>query len=216
MESPQPTVHVIDDDAAVRESLKWLMESVSRKVRLHESAESFLTGYDPETAGCVISDMRMPQWSGLQLLAELRARDYRIPTIILTAHGDVSTAVRAMKAGAYDFLEKPVNNQSLLDLVDSAIGRDRERRRARQALALTMEKFETLSRREKETMEMVADGHSNKQIARDLNISPKTVEAHRSSLMRKMGASSVAEIVRLAAVCYANGEDTAEPDRRES
>tara|TARA_R110000787_G_scaffold57788_5_gene131848 strand:+ start:222 stop:830 length:609 start_codon:yes stop_codon:yes gene_type:complete len=202
MESLKPTVHIVDDDPAVRQSVKWLVESISRRVDIHESARVFLDAYHPDMAGCVLTDVRMPEMSGLQLLEELRARQSRIPVIVLTAHGDVVTAVKAMKSGAFDFLEKPVNNQVLLDLIETAILADREQRRAQQALTLTLEKFSLLTAREAEVMQLVVDGHPNKQIARDLGISPKTVEAHRAKVMEKMSANSLAELVRLASVCF--------------
>jgi two-component system response regulator FixJ len=201
MSKKSPTVFVIDDDEAVLKSAKWLLDSVSQQVQTYPSAQAFLDAYTGNEPGCVVTDIRMPGYGGLQRLETLRGRGDKIPVIVLTAHGDVTTAVRAMKAGAFDFLEKPVNDQFLLDLVNSALEIDRESRRRTEALAMTLEKYESLTAREKEVLALVAAGNTNKEIARDLDISPKTVEAHRARVMEKLSASSVAELVRIASVC---------------
>ncbi len=198
----EPTVFILDDDPAVRQSIAWLVESVSLNAETFDSGEAFLQEYDPARPGCVLTDMRMPGPQGIQVLEMLRERKYSIPAIVMTGHGDVATAVRAMKAGAVDFLEKPVDEQALLDVIETAIAADRERRRAVGALEITLAKFDTLTERERVVMGHVASGDSNKEIARALEISPKTVEAHRAKVMEKMAAGSLAELVKLSTVCF--------------
>lgn len=198
----EPTVFILDDDPAVRQSIAWLVESVSLNAETFDSGEAFLQEYDPARPGCVLTDMRMPGPQGIQVLEMLRERQYSIPAIVMTGHGDVATAVRAMKAGAVDFLEKPVDEQALLDVIETAIAADRERRRAVGALEITLAKFDTLTERERVVMGHVASGDSNKEIARALEISPKTVEAHRAKVMEKMAAGSLAELVKLSTVCF--------------
>lgn len=202
MEANEPVVYVVDDDPAVRQSVQWLLESVARKVETFESAQAFIDADTADRFGCLITDVRMPGVSGLQLLETIRENRFMLPVIVLTAHGDVMTAVRAMKAGAFDFLEKPVNDQKLLDLIESAIEHDRKNRQAQQALSYALDKFETLTPREKDVMKHVVDGLSNKEIARNLDISPKTVEAHRAKVNQKMAADSLADLVKLANVCF--------------
>lgn len=202
MEANEPVVYVVDDDPAVRQSVQWLLESVARKVETFESAQAFIDAGTADRFGCLITDVRMPGVSGLQLLETIRENRFMLPVIVLTAHGDVMTAVRAMKAGAFDFLEKPVNDQKLLDLIESAIEHDRKNRQAQKALSYALDKFETLTPREKDVMKHVVDGLSNKEIARTLDISPKTVEAHRAKVNQKMAADSLADLVKLANVCF--------------
>lgn len=202
MAAPEPTVFILDDEPAVRQSIKWLVESVSLNAETYESGEAFLERYDPSRPGCVLTDVRMPGIQGLRVIDTLRERGYPIPVIVMTGHGNVGTAVRAMKAGALDFLEKPVDEQVLLDVIETAIAHDRDHRRAISALEITLAKFETLTDRERAVMNHVANGNSNKEIARAMDISPKTVEAHRARVMEKMAAGSLAELVKLSTVCF--------------
>lgn len=195
-------VFIVDDDAAVQQSIRWLVESVDRATDVFGSGDAFLDSYAPSQPGCVLTDVRMPGTGGLQLIENLRQRGCAIPVIVMTAHGDVATAVKAMKAGALDFLEKPVDDQHLLELIETAVTLDREHRRAQQALDITLAKFETLTKRESVVMSLVAEGNSNKEIARMLEVSPKTVEAHRAKVMEKMAAGSLADLVKLSAVCF--------------
>ena len=199
--SESPTVFVIDDDPAVRQSVCWLVESGGRHVVAFESAQAFLDSYTPEQNGCVVTDVRMPGMSGLQLQEELFDRGCTIPVIIMTAYGDVATAVRAMKAGAIDFLEKPYNDQALLDLIEEAVHKDDDIRREQMHGEAVRAKFNRLTQREQQVMRLVVQGQSNKMMADQLEITTKTIEAHRSKVMEKMEASSVAELTQLAALC---------------
>ena len=201
----EPTVFVVDDDQAVRDSLRWLVESVGLAVRTHGSAQAFLDEYDPQHPGCLVLDVRMPGASGIELQEQLRDMGFEIPIIVITGHADVATAVRAMKAGAVDFIEKPFSDQLLLDHVHRSIEQDRERRAERARALDIMGRRETLTPRQRRVMDLVADGSSNRIIAQSLGISLKTVEAHRAKVMEKMKARSVAELVKLAAACEAHG-----------
>jgi len=201
LRTDQPTIFIIDDEPAVRQSVRWLVESVALNVETFATAHEFLEQYDPSRPGCVLTDIRMPGMCGLALQVRLRENGCMIPVIMMTGHGDVATAVRAMKNGAVDFIEKPFNDQELLDLLHACIEVDRHYREAKEGRDITLSKYNALTPREKEVMSLVVDGNSNKEIARDLDISPKTVEAHRAKLMEKMQAGSVAELTKLAAVC---------------
>lgn len=195
-------IFVVDDDEAMRESLAFLLESVDLEPVLFDSAQAFLDrhgdGEPPE--GCLLLDVRMPGMSGLDLQDELRERGLEIPIVIMTAHADVPMAVRAMHQGALDFLEKPFNDQDLLDRLHRALDRDRELRRAREERRVAAERVERLTPREREVMEGVVRGRLNKQIAGDLNLAVKTVEQYRAQVMRKMEADSLADLVRMAFV----------------
>jgi FixJ family two-component response regulator len=188
-----PVVVVIDDDAAV----KGLLESVRLKAILFGSAREFLESTVPDTPCCMLLDVRMPKMSGLQLQEELARADVQIPIVFITGHGDIPMAVRAMKAGAVDFLTKPFNNQELLDAVFAALERDRTRRSQQESISTLREYFDLLSVREKEVLSHVAAGRLNKQIAAELGISEVMVKVHRANGMRKMRAKSVAELVRM-------------------
>ena len=201
MNSSLPTVFVIDDDPAVRQSVFWLVESAGRRAEAFDSAESFLDSYDSDSAGCVLTDVRMPGMGGLKLQEEMQSRNHIIPFIMMTAYGDVSVAVRAMKAGAVDFLEKPYSDQALLDLIEEAIKKDEENRQKKKATEAVHIKFESLTAREQQVMGLIVQGRSNKQMAAQLEISTKTIEAHRSKVMGKMQAGSVAELTQLATLC---------------
>lgn len=202
MPSASPTVFVIDDDPAVRQSVCWLLESAGRRVEVFESAETFLNVYTPDRPGCVLTDIRMPGLGGLQLQDTLRSQGYMIPIIIMTAYGDVSLAVRAMKAGAIDFLEKPYGDQALLDLIEDAIKKDGVIRQELEEAAAARGKYESLTPREQQVMDLIVQGRSNKQMAAQLSISTKTIEAHRSKVMGKMSAGSIAELTNLAGLLH--------------
>jgi two-component system response regulator FixJ len=201
-------VFVVDDDAAMRDSLRWLLQSVGFAVRTCASAEEFLAVYDPAQAGCLVLDIRMPGIGGLGLQAELAARQIELPVIIITGHAEVPTAVRAFKAGAFDFLEKPFGDQLLLDRVRQAVDRDRQRRLARAEREAAVERLQRLTPREREVMDRVIVGQPNKVIAIDLGISPKTVEVHRAQVMRRMKVQSVAELVRLVLRAQSDSTNT--------
>ncbi len=202
----QPTVYVVDDDAALRESLAFLIESVGLQVRTFESADDFLTGIAPDAHGCLLLDVRMPGMSGLELQARLGDHGITLPVLILTGHGDVPMAVRAMKAGAFDFFEKPFNDQALLDRINRAIEHDGHRRQTNGQMRAIAERLDRLSPREREVLDLVVSGRLNKEIAADLGVSEKTVESHRSKVMFKMEANSLVELVRLVTLFRMGGE----------
>jgi two-component system response regulator FixJ len=198
---PEATVFVVDDDPAVRHSLAWLIESVGLRVETFPSAQSFLESYDPDRHGCLVLDVRMPGMSGVDLQERLMGMKAELPVIFVTGHGDVPMAVRAMKRGALDFIEKPFNNQELLDRIHQALQRDAWQRRERARLADLCARVACLTPRECEVMDRVVAGQSNKTVARDLGVSVKTVEAHRARLMEKMQARSVSELVQMVLAC---------------
>ena len=190
-----PLVYVVDDDEALRDSLRWLLESAGYRAATYSTAERFLTAYRPGFASCLVLDVRMPGLTGLELQQELNRRGKSLPIIFITGHGDVPMAVTAVKNGAYHFLEKPFKDAQLLKVIEQAAARggtgagdDALRQCAAARLA-------TLTQREREVLDLVVNGRKNKQIAEDLGISVKTVEAHRAHAMEKMGATSVAELV---------------------
>ena len=195
--SDQQTVFVVDDDQAARESLHWLLESVGHRVQCYSSAIEFLDNYNTSMSGCLVLDVRMPGMSGIELQKYLQDRGWCLPVIVVTGHGDVPMAVRAMKAGAVDFLQKPYNDQTLLDRIQQALELCKVRRRNRRELANLMRNFEQLSPREKEVAESVVAGKANKVIAIELGLSPKTIEVHRANVMVKMQASSLSELVQM-------------------
>jgi len=193
----EPVVFVVDDDQAIRSSLKWLIESVGLQVETYASADEFMRSYYPGRAGCLLLDVRMPGMSGLELQEHFAKNDIHIPIIIITGHGDVPMAVRAMKAGAIDFIDKPFNDEMLLESIRNALNVDKRRRELQGRRAEIAARLAHLTPREHEVMEMVTDGRSNKEIATELGVSAKTVEAHRARVMEKMEASSLAELVRM-------------------
>lgn len=193
----EATVFVVDDDPAIRKSLRWLIESVGLKVQTHELASEFLESYSPDHPGCLVLDVRIPGMSGLELQEKLRERGYDIPVIIVSGYGDVPMAVRAMKAGAVDFLEKPVSDQVLLDYIQKGIERDIKNKANREQNKELVERKATLTRRENEVMKYVVSGFSSREIAEKLNVSFKTVEAHRAKIMKKMQAKSVPKLIQM-------------------
>ncbi len=202
--SREETVFVVDDDQAMRSSLQWLIESMGMRVETYASAHDFLDAYYPGRAGCLLLDVRMPGMSGLELQAYLARREHRIPLIIITGHGDVSMAVKAMKNGAVDFIEKPFDDEALIVSIRNALQHDEKQRALRAQRADIAARMAELTPREHQVMTMVTDGKSNKEIAAALGVSAKTVEVHRARVMDKMRASSLAELVRM--VMIAGGE----------
>ncbi len=198
MGDPRTTVFVVDDDKAVRNSLRWLIESVGLAVETFGSAREFLSAYDPECPGCLVADVRMPGMSGVELQAVLVERSVQIPVIFISGHGDVPMAVRAMKAGAEDFIEKPYSDQLLLDRIQQVIRVDAERRREARRRNEAHERYGLLTARERQVMDLVVDGRANKQIASQLNLSQKTIEVHRSQVMKKLQVQNVPDLVRIA------------------
>jgi FixJ family two-component response regulator len=193
----RPTVYVVDDDEGMRKSLRWLVESVDMRVETYGSANEFLSRYKPGGPACLVLDVRMPGMSGLDLQERLRTDEIEIPIILITAYAEVPMAVRAIKSGAIDFLEKPVSDQVLLDHINKALAADRRNRTHRAEHQAVAERLSTLTAREREVMELVVEGHSSKSIATRLGVSFKTVEAHRAKIMRKMNASSVPHLIRM-------------------
>ncbi len=191
------TVYVVDDDEAIRHSLKLLIGAVGLKVRVFPDAASFLDTFDPALRGCIVADLSMPGMNGLDMQERLNALNCSMPIIFLSGHGDVPAAVRALQKGAVDFLEKPFNPKLLLERIEQAIETDSELSAAAQKSAEIEARISQLTAREREIMSLVADGKSSKVIALDLGISERTVELHRSRMMKKMAARSVADLVRM-------------------
>ena len=194
----QTSVFVVDDDQAMRNSLKWLIESVGMKVETFASADEFIRNYYPGRAGCLLLDVRMPGMGGLELQENLAAHRCGLPVIIITGHGDVPMAVRAVQNGAVDFLEKPFNNQAMLDSVHRAIEVDAKQRGESSRLQEIEARYDMLTPREKEVMQLVIEGMRNKNIAYDLEISQSTVEVHRSRVMEKMQAKTLSDLMRMS------------------
>ena len=198
MKGPVERVYVVDDEPAVRKGLWRLLRSAGYEVSTFASAEDFLQGLEPEAAGCAILDVAMPGLDGLALQRTLADRGAALPVLFLTGRGDVPASVKAMKAGATDFLTKPVDEDVLLEALRRALERGKAERESRRRLVEARERLEALTPREREVLEGVVAGRLNKQIAGDLGIAEKTVKVHRGRVMEKLGASSVAELVRLA------------------
>lgn len=201
---PEATVFVVDDDDAVRESLAFLLKSVGLKVESFSSAQDFLKSYNPARAGCLVLDIRMPGMSGLELQEKLKQMESMLPIIFITGHGDVPMAVKAIKAGAADFVQKPFRDQELIDRIREVLEEDASARVEKLQKAEILKCIDSLTEREREVMEQVVDGKANKVVAIDLNVSQRTVEIHRANVMDKMKARSLAQLVRL--VMKARGE----------
>src|SRR5260370_4544506 len=194
----EPIVFVVDDDESMREALRRLFRSVGFKVEMFGSAAELLRSKLPDVASCLVLDVRLPGLSGLDFQAELAKASIHIPIIFMTGHGDIPMSVKAMKAGAVDFLTKPFRDQDMLDAVTRALERDRERREDEKQLSDLRAHFEALTPREREVMGLVTAGMMNKQIAGELGLAEVTVKIHRGHIMRKMGARSLADLVRMA------------------
>ncbi len=194
------TVHVIDDDDAVRQSLEFLLRTAGVAARTYESAAAFLSALPAIETGCIITDVRMPGISGIELLKRLGEMQVKLPVIVITGHGDVPLAVEAMKNGAIDFLEKPYDDELLLGSVRSALDRSRQNATRDSQRAEVEARLATLTNREREVLEGLVAGKPNKAIAFDLSISPRTVEIYRANVMTKMAAASLSELVRMALV----------------
>lgn len=196
--SDSSTVYIVDDDQAVLHSLTLLLTAEGYAVRAHESARPFLETIRQDDSGCVVTDVRMPEIDGLELLAIMKERRISIPIIVITAHGDIPLAVAAMRQGAVDFFEKPINGDALLASIHAALTRGNGEHRPDADTQMLRERFATLSKREMEVLASLLDGQPNKTIARGLGLSVRTVEVHRASVMAKMRAASLAELVRMA------------------
>ena len=192
-----PIVIVVDDDPSVRSSLKLLVSTVGLRVESFESAETVLERTLPDTVSCFVLDVRLRGLSGLDFQRELAARNTRIPIVFITGHGDIPMSVRAMKAGAVEFLTKPFRDQDLLDAIHLALERDRARREEEQERIQLQQRFELLTRRERDVLWMVVSGMLNKQVAAQLGTAENTVKVHRKRAMEKMGARSLAELIRM-------------------
>jgi FixJ family two-component response regulator len=197
VKQPDSVVFVVDDDSSVREAIKSLIRSVGLLVETFETAQAFLSSKRPDAPGCVVLDVRMPGLSGLDLQRELAAHGINLPVIFITGHGDIPMSVRAMKAGALEFLTKPFRDQDLLDAIQQALERDRSARQHRTETTELRDRLDSLTSREREVMRLVVSGLLNKQIAGELGTSEVTIKIHRSQVMRKMGAGSLAELVRM-------------------
>jgi two-component system response regulator FixJ len=195
---PEPTIYVIDDDDAVRQSLEFLLRTTGHTVRGFESAKAFFEVLPQIRSGCIITDVRMPDISGIDLLRRVKELGVDIPVIVITGHGDISLAVDAMKLGAVDFLEKPFDDDRLLAAVQSTLSQDADTTKRKAKLAEIHDKLAALSNRERQVLEGLVAGNANKTIAFDLGISPRTVEIYRANLMTKMGANSLSDLVRMA------------------
>jgi two-component system, LuxR family, response regulator FixJ len=197
MKDLTPTVFIVDDDSGVRSSIRVLMKSVGLAASAFASAKEFLESYHAMQPGCLVLDIRMPGMSGLELQEELNKRGAVIPVIFVTGHADVPMAVEAMRHGAFDFLQKPLRDQELVDRVQKALARDRETRDELKEHGRIRARVASLTPREKEVLDLLTLGKANKSMAQDLGLSQRTVEIHRAHVMEKMGAKSVAQLVRM-------------------
>lgn len=205
----QPIVFIVDDDPSMRRALTNLFESVGLRVEAFGSAPQILQRKPPEVPSCLVLDIRLPGLSGLDLQADLASANIHTPIIFITGHGDIPMTVRAMKSGAVDFLTKPVRDQDILDAVQAAIERDRKRRNLDKTVSNVRSRFESLTPRERDVLSLVTSGLMNKQVAAELGLAEITVKIYRGQIMRKMGAKSLADLVRMA---EALGIQRAKPD----
>lgn len=209
IEFPEPAVFVVDDDDAVRDALSMLIESMGNKVKSYSNVQAFLDEYKSEMTGCLVLDVRLPRISGLELQEYMKRQKINLPVIFISGHGTVAMAVRTLKAGAVDFLEKPFDDQMLLDSIQKAIELDRQNRSAEECQAKIRDLLQTLSKREIEVLRMLIQGKANKAIAHDMQLSTKTVETHRAHIMRKLGVNSMAGLMWMA---LSSGEFNEIPD----
>lgn len=200
----EPVVHVIDDDDSAREALEFLIDCAGMKVRSYDSAVRFLEGVADMEHGCIVTDVRMPEMSGVELIGRLKTLGVTDPVIVITGHADVPMAIQAMKAGVADFLEKPFTDDAILGAVRSALARRVGREEADAEREAIKARIATLSQRESEVMEGLVEGHANKAIAYDLSISARTVEVYRANVMTKMKAGSLSELVRMVTIVRLN------------
>ncbi|QUD87527.1 response regulator FixJ [Phenylobacterium montanum] len=196
--SNEPVVHVIDDDEAVRDSLAFLLDAAGMKSRTYESADAFVARLDQAEPGCVVTDVRMPGMSGVDLVRHLTAAGSSLPVVVITGHGDVSLAVEAMKGGAIDFIEKPFDDDTILSALKGALSGSQDRQVRADEKAVIAQRLAQLSTRERQVLNGVVLGKPNKIVAFELGISPRTVEVYRANLMTKMQAQSLSELVRMA------------------
>lgn len=192
-----PVVYVVDDDDSMREALTLLLKTVGYNTASFDRPTEFLAKYDPNQHGCVVLDVRMPEMSGLEVQQQLNRSGSLLPVILISGHGDIPMAVQAMKDGAFDFLQKPFRDQELIDRINAALKQDAENRETLQRHADLKRRAESLTAREREVMALVVDGKANKVIAIDLGLSERTVEIHRANVMEKMGARSIAHLVKM-------------------
>jgi FixJ family two-component response regulator len=204
----KPVIFIIDDDASVREALEDLLRSIGLGVESFATTQEFLQNKRPDVPGCIVLDIRLPGPSGLEFQRTLVKSKILLPVIFISGHGDISMSVQAIKAGAIDFLTKPLHEQKLLDAIQAGIEHDRARRAEEKDVARLQERFATLTRREQEVMMIVVTGRPNKQIAGDLKLSEMTVKIHRSQMMRKMKAKSLVDLVRMADTLRAGSGDS--------
>lgn len=197
----EATIFLVDDDQAVRDAVSLFLESKGFAVEVYSNARAFLKAYKPERPGCLVLDIRMPGISGLELQEMLAARRIHIPIIFVTGHGDIPMAAQAIKAGANDFLEKPFDNAYLLECVKKGLETDAERRAVHTEASNIRGRYDRLTRRERDVLDLVINGYSNKDIAVQLNISHRTVEVHRHRLMDKMKAASLCELINMCIMC---------------
>ncbi len=193
-------VYVIDDDEALLTSLEWLLQSVPFNVKSYTSANAFLNEIDTKCQGCVVTDLRMPEMNGLELQKALKKRNIDLPVIVMSAYGQIGLAVEAMKQGIVDFIEKPFDDQQFVDIINNAIRHRLEQVGDREKISKIHQRLANLTQREQQICRLIVQGHTNRQIAKALNISEKTVEAHRAQVMRKMEAGSMAELIRMVLV----------------
>ncbi|HEY1283777.1 MAG TPA: response regulator transcription factor [Steroidobacteraceae bacterium] len=208
MKDLTPTVFIVDDDSGVRSSIRVLMKSVGLAATVFASAKEFLEGYHAIQPGCLVLDIRMPGMSGLELQEELNKRGAVIPVIFVTGHADVPMAVEAMRHGAFDFLQKPLRDQDLVDRVQKALAHDRDTREALKEHGRIRARIASLTPREKEVLDLLTVGKANKMMAQDLGLSQRTVEIHRAHVMEKMGAKSIAQLVRMVMDLEQHGRST--------